>query len=261
MSAVFKTGIEPRLDETGLQRDFLRFEFKYILDLALRDKIESSIANFMHPDPIVASKPDQKYVVRSLYFDDPYYSSYYDKIDGLIHRAKFRLRTYTNNPTENCSTYLEIKGRQGQMVFKKRVPMLPETDQFIRQAGSDITQKIIDYAEPGYVRDRFRFDYLRKSIKPVMAIDYQRRPYHTRYSQDFRLTFDDSLYGLYTDSLYSNDTNKRSLLRGYTVMEIKFRAHIPAWFHSIIKSYELQRVSVSKVCAGINAWNLVPRLD
>ncbi|MDH3979541.1 MAG: polyphosphate polymerase domain-containing protein [Gammaproteobacteria bacterium] len=263
MSARIKPELTPVISSAAApQREFLRFEFKYILNQPLRDAIEGELGHFLQPDPVVVDKPERKYVVRSLYFDDPSYSCYYDKIDGLTHRAKFRLRTYTNDPQEACDAFLEIKGRHNQKVFKKRVPMLPGEDGLFTRHESDITRKLLRQAEPGHVRDRFHYDYLRKSIRPVMLIDYLRRPYVSRFSPDFRLTFDDNLHGMHTDNLYPDDrSRRRALLRGYTVMEVKFSSQIPPWFHRIIRSYQLKRVSVSKVCKGIDAWNLVPRLD
>ncbi len=248
---------------TGVQqREFLRFEFKYILRQSLREQIESQLAHFLQPDPVVADKPHQKYVVRSLYFDDPAFSCYYDKIDGLAHRAKFRLRTYTNDPGEPCDTFLEIKGRHDQKVFKKRVPLVNGNSALFAGHDRDIGGTILRHIEGGHVKDRFQFDCLRKSIRPVMLVDYLRRPYVSRFSPDFRLTFDDHLYGTSTDCLYPDDRRRRrALLRGYTVMEVKFTAHIPRWFHRIIRSYQLTRVSVSKVCRGIEAWKLAPRLE
>jgi hypothetical protein len=262
MSAQIKQGLTPVDGAAVQQREFLRFEFKYILRQSLRDEIENQLSHFLQPDPVVADRPDRKYVVRSLYFDDPAFSSYYDKIDGLTHRAKFRLRTYSNDPQEACDTFLEIKGRHNQKVFKKRVPMIPGEDSLFTGDDRNIAQKILRQAEHGHVRDRFQYECLRKSIRPVMLIDYLRRPYVSRFSHDFRITFDDHLHGMRSDNLYPDDRGRRrALLRGYTVMEVKFSTQIPPWFHRIIRSYQLERVSVSKVCAGIDAWNLTPRLE
>jgi hypothetical protein len=262
MSTLIRQGQAPQDSTVTRQREFLRFEFKYILRESLRDAVEEQLGHFLQPDPVVADKPDRKYVVRSLYFDDPAFSCYYDKIDGLAHRAKFRLRTYTRDPKELCDTFLEIKGRHNQKVFKKRVPMIPGKGEPFGSDDRDIAGKILRQAERGYVRDRFQFEHLRKTLRPVMLIDYRRRPYVSRFSPDFRLTFDDHLHGTCANNLYPDDRERRrALLRGYTVMEVKFSAQIPPWFHRIIRSFQLRRVSVSKVCKGIEAWNLTPRLE
>jgi hypothetical protein len=40
------------------------------------------------------------------------------------------------------------------------------------------------------------------------------------------------------------------------VLEIKFAHAVPAWFHAVVQSRELQRRSISKVCSAILALGL-----
>ena len=53
----------------------------------------------------------------------------------------------------------------------------------------------------------------------------------------------------------------RELMPGYTVVEVKFRYHVPSWFHRIIQSFELRRVSISKICRGIEVLELAENLS
>lgn len=242
--------------------DFLRFEFKYILREDVRDRIEKDLSHFMTPDPFVASLANHNYIVRSLYYDDPVFSSYYQKTDGALLREKFRLRTYTNNPEEACATFLEIKGRYNSMVFKHRAGFNSSAKSKAFADCACITNEIINSINDSTVADQFRFELTRKKIKPVMLIDYIRRPFFGKYDPKFRLTLDDRLHGTVTDQLFPSHLQKRrQLLPGYTVMEIKFENSIPLWFHRIIKNYDLQRTSFSKVCKGMEAWNLVTVTD
>ena len=78
-------------EATASPLHFARFEFKYILSAAKRQAVETDLLYFLEYDPFVANRPDHKYFVRSLYFDDPAYSSFHDKIDGLMSRYKFRV--------------------------------------------------------------------------------------------------------------------------------------------------------------------------
>ena len=241
---------------------FNRYEFKYILEPSLRAEIERELNFFMALDPYVAQKPNKKYTVRSLYFDNKSYTHYFDKVDGQLTRSKFRLRTYTRDPGEPCATFLEIKGRHNNIVFKHRTPIqLPEGGCFADQEGDTVT-RILNLAQPGDELERFRFELLRRFIEPVMLIDYRRRPYVSRLDPEFRVTFDEQLSGQATDQLFPDQsTFRRSVLLGKTVLEVKFRYHVPSWFHRIIQSYELNRVSISKICKGIEAFGLVPVLD
>ena len=239
---------------------FSRFEFKYVLAKALRDEVEAELQHFVELDPHVVGKPEDKYFVRSLYFDDPSYSAFYDKIDGTHTRSKFRVRTYTEDASAGVPQFLEVKGRYNNLVFKHRV--------FIDgNGGTDdrsqaLVERILSHAGKGRVRDQFEFEVHRKRIGPNVLVDYSRRPYISKYDPDFRLTFDEKLRGTATDSLFSRSIDSsRRMLRGYTVMEVKFRHHLPSWFHRLIQCYELRRVSVSKVCLATETLGLAVDLS
>ena len=238
------------------QLDFARFEFKYILPLDLRLELERELQFFVQYDPFVATRPDKKYFVRSLYFDDQKFSSFYEKTDGLHSRSKFRIRTYTEVKDNNVPIFLEIKGPHNNLVYKHRTQIL--------EKGHGITSPIMDFLKPSLgnpdakpVLKKFEFDYYRKSLVPVALIDYNRRPYVSKYDPEFRLTFDERIRATATNTLMPlNGYQSKNILCGYTVMEVKFRYRVPSWFHKIIQSYELNRVSVSKIVAGIKVLGL-----
>ena len=242
-----------------IQENFLRYEFKYILNDALKDAVESKLRHFMQLDPFVERFADKKYLVRSLYFDDPVYTFYYEKTDGLMHRQKFRIRTYSLNYDENVPIMLELKGRFNNFVYKNRTEIAHN-----KKIASDaflLTDNIIKQ-EDNNVLQQFTYDRYRKKIKPIMLIDYQRRAYQSKYDYEFRITFDGELYGTHTSKLFPKDTvKKRKLIDGYTIMEVKFRKHVPPWFHRIMIKYQLSRVSISKYCTGMEASNLIENLD
>ena len=95
---------------------FERYEFKYFLTKNLRTKIENDISKFMTIDQ--NAKINNKYFVRSLYFDDDFSTEYYNKTDGMKIRHKFRLRTYSSNQEAKTPIFLEIKGRNNQRTYK-----------------------------------------------------------------------------------------------------------------------------------------------
>jgi hypothetical protein len=237
-------------DRTKLH--FARFEFKYIMPTALRDEVEKELGYFLELDPFVSATPDRKYFVRSLYYDDPEYTCFFDKVEGLRSRSKFRLRTYTKDPSVDAPAFLEIKGRYNNLVFKHRVP-ITGGGEWRSDESSKLAQHILDNTKVGDpVRTQFEYELLRKQLQPVALIDYKRRPYVSKYDPEFRLTFDEQLQGIIATGLFpSSWARSRALLPGYTVIEVKFRYHMPSWFHRIIQAYELRRVSISKICRGM----------
>ncbi len=241
---------------------FARFEFKYILPQTLRQELESELRYFLEFDPYVESRPKHQYFVRSLYFDDPHHSCFFDKVDGLHTRSKFRVRTYTGDPQNGTQQFLEIKGRYNNLVLKHRTP-LNQTSLITDEYGDRLVSRLLRAVDPCEVRRKFEYDLFRKRLRAVALVDYVRRPYISRFDPEFRLTFDSELLGTQTKSLFPNGCARqaRRLLSGYTVMEIKFRRHIPSWFHRLIQAYELQRVSVSKICHAMEALGIAQDSD
>lgn len=240
---------------------FSRFEFKYVLPRDLRDEVESELSHFVALDPYVKKQKEQKYMVRSLYWDDEQLTAYNDKIDGLIHRSKFRLRTYTDDATAETARFLEIKGRHDSLVFKHRIPVdIGPGDAAV--SGADLSDLVIARTAESEVRNRFMLSVMKRRIKPYAVVDYLRRPYISRFDPEFRLTFDEQLRSVESDQLFPRNTDrKRRIAPGYTVMELKFRRHVPSWFHRIIQAYELRRRSFSKICAATVALGLVEDED
>ena len=239
---------------------FARFEFKYILSQKKREEIEQALKYFLQYDPFVAKQPDHKYVVRSLYFDDPEYTAFFDKIEGLHSRSKFRLRTYSAEyPNANSSIplFLEIKGRHNNLVFKHRTPVQRAGRDWAALRGDSLSQALLKLADKSTILDQFEYALYRKRLKPVALIDYKRRPYVSKYDASFRLTFDEQLSARNVDTLYpGSDSRPIKILAGYTILEVKFHHHMPAWFHRIIQTHEMTRVSVSKICRGMEVLGL-----
>ncbi len=239
---------------------FSRFEFKYVLRETLRNQIEAELQHFVELDPHVAGKAESKYFVRSLYFDDPSFCAFYDKIDGLHTRSKFRVRTYTEDSSGEVPQFLEVKGRYNNLVFKHRVPM--DGGAILLERGDALVEMVLSHAREGKVRDQFEFELHRKRLRPNVLVDYFRRPYISKYDPEFRLTFDEKLRSTATCGLFPRPIDRsRRMLRGYTVMEVKFRHHLPSWFHRLIQCYELRRQSVSKVCLGTETLELAVDLS
>ena len=68
---------------------FSRFEFKYIIKRSVSEAIQNEVKNFTKIDGYANNK--DKYLVRSLYFDNNLFSNFHDKGDGVKKRYKFRI--------------------------------------------------------------------------------------------------------------------------------------------------------------------------
>ncbi len=236
---------------------FARYEFKYVLSAPKRHEVEQDMRYFLEYDPFVADRPQHKYFVRSLYYDDPVYSAFHGKIDGLHSRSKFRIRTYTERQSESAPLFLELKGRHNNLVFKHRAPINMQGLDWATLKKNRLSDTLLERTDPSAVRDQFEYELLRKRLVPIALIDYLRRPYISKYDPSFRVTFDEGLMVTRCECLFPGSKYAaKNIMAGHTVLEVKFRHHLPSWFHRVIQTHELNRVSISKICSGMETLGL-----
>jgi hypothetical protein len=236
---------------------FSRYEFKYILNKKKADLIESESKYFMNYDENVDHKLDNRYFVRSLYFDNEFFSNFYEKVDGMKLRKKYRLRTYSKLFSDQNIIFLEMKGRINQHTYKMRTKINPKHLKFFYNKLK--YSKLIDLYKNNEVINNFVFDSYKKNIFPCVLIDYRRRPYINKTGLNFRLTFDSNILSSNTNKLHDNNNqfSWQECRAGYTVLEVKFERSITPWFHRIIQNYDLERLSVSKFVIGMEQSNRV----
>ncbi|MFT7624954.1 MAG: hypothetical protein ACI9WU_004145, partial [Myxococcota bacterium] len=110
-----------------------RFEHKYRLSGERARAIEARCRQWMGFDPHSAAQgPAARYVVRSLYFDTHNLAAYYDKLSGLLDRAKVRIRAYGPATGPGDAVFLELKQRADALVNKVRYRMPEELAQRAR---------------------------------------------------------------------------------------------------------------------------------
>jgi SPX domain protein involved in polyphosphate accumulation len=227
-----------------------RYEFKYLLPNNLANKIESEIKHFMKLDDFALNNPNNQYFVNSIYFEDDFNTGFNEKINGYRIRKKYRFRTYEHNEKKN-KIFLEVKGRNLERTYKKRVTIPKEYLVFFKTKKN--CMKLLDLFPNNEIIKNFVYDVLRKNLKPIIKIDYYRRPYVISNGLYFRLTFDNNLSSSKINKLeFTNKSEPNVLCKaGKTILELKFERSIPAWFHRIIQCYNLRRMSISKYVLGI----------
>jgi len=248
------------IERQGDIENFLRFEFKYLLNRDRATLIRNDIEQFMSYDGHIGRDGDQNYYVRSLYFDNVRRENFYEKIDGIKSRRKYRLRTYTSAPNAKVPIYLEEKNRLNNRVFKFRTQLAPESLAAL-ETGADILQQKEVYGD-NLLFDRFASRHLLRGERTVVMVDYFRRAFVSNYDVNFRVTLDSDIQAAPSKCLFGEMPNQRvSCMAGYTIMEIKFSRRVPSWFHRILQSYQLQRISISKYCKAMEACGLAVDLS
>jgi hypothetical protein len=235
--------------------DFARYEFKYLLSAAQCNEIENEVHHFMSFDGHVHPEFENRYIVRSLYFDNIEADCYYEKIDGIKSRRKFRIRTYGTEAAPELPIFLEEKGRHNNRTYKHRIP-IKLGDLEILQDPSRVMEILEIYPNVPLV-EAFVFDVIRRRENPVVLVDYLRRPYKSPYDTNFRVTFDSQLTAAVASELYPSAPVSTYLsTAGWTILEVKFFRRIPAWFHRILQAHGLSRISISKFCKGMETCGL-----
>ena len=231
-------------------QSFSRYEFKYLISNDLSNEIQREVKFFMDYDGYVNKDLENSYFVRSLYYDNIFHTSFYEKADGVRKRSKFRLRTYSRKKDNKTPIYLEEKGRNNQRTYKTRALVDLGHLDFFLDMNKDA--KLISLYDGNALIERFVFDSIKKRLNPVVLIDYIRRPYVNKYGLYFRLTFDSNIMSTPCDRLFAHKYNLSSFecRAGYTILEVKFDRSIPPWFHRVIQNYNLHRLSISKFVIG-----------
>ena len=183
---------------------FRRYEFKYLLNSKIANQIKDEAKKFMLIDSYAKKGEDQSYFVRSLYFDNDEYQNFYDKVDGIRSRKKFRLRTYEKKLSKNNLIFLEIKGRHLERTFKKRTQIQSNHLKFFYD-NRELPKLLSFYPNNDLVKD-FVFTYLKTKIRPKVLIDYTRQPFINKYGLYFRLTFDSNLFSNKSKELFINES-------------------------------------------------------
>jgi hypothetical protein len=236
--------------------NFGRFESKYIVTAAVRARLENAIERHMVLDSYCANMPGTCYDVRSIYFDDPLLSCYHQKIDGLLNRRKFRIRSYGADRTV---LFLEEKGRRNAFSYKRRIVIPPALHGAVLAA--DWRTLIEQMPDDSDVWSRFVSTGIRAHLRPAARVDYVRRAYVNNSGYRFRVTFDGELRAVQSGAIDDRGVRSRAVLAGRTIVEIKFESQIPVWFIRLVESNDLQRVSISKYCACAEALDLVAAAD
>jgi SPX domain protein involved in polyphosphate accumulation len=228
---------------------FSRYEFKYLIPRRLFSTIESEISLRMEKDR--HSKKNGSYFVRSHYFDGSNYCCYQEKMAGLCQRHKFRLRTYNPGTEFIPPVFLELKGRDEAIVYKHRL-VIPH-DHIAEKLNSGslaFATYVLSLSNINGAGRKFVFDVFRKRLSPSVVVDYERTAFENRSNPDFRATIDSNIIAFRADRNGKPIGPGFEICAAHSILELKFRYHLPKWMHGIIQFHNLRRISFSKFSQG-----------
>lgn len=219
----------------------LRYEKKYYISFSHYISMKAILSSLLVPDTNAGKNGD--YFIRSVYFDSLNNDNYYDKVLGIKHRKKLRVRVYD---LESEQMKLEIKEKDGDSLMKDTLivdrchynALLKHDYGFLLEDGSDMAMNFYSYLMRNYQR-------------PVITVDYEREAYIHPFS-NLRINFDKNIrvntydYDLFNPKLTMSPVSVEKLY----VLEIKFNDFMPDWLSEILSNIHTTNISYSKYCIG-----------
>ena len=214
-----------------------RHELKFIISKSISSILKQRLALAMDIDKNSVNL-DNTYFIRSLYFDDPYSSAYYEKLDGVLYRKKYRIRIYNNDPS---FIRLERKWKHNNLTSKDQIKISKELCEKILNNDLENIDLSTDLMNDFISEIKF------KNLKPSVIVDYQRLAY-TYPISEVRITFDENLKsGLYNYDLFDCDTNSYDIFSpDEVVLEVKYNDYLPEHISIILETVPMYRQAVSK---------------
>ena len=221
-----------------------RHELKFKISNSAAEILKQKLSLILGKDKN-AYYEDGSYLIKSLYFDDRDSSSYYEKMDGVLYRKKYRIRMYND-----VDTFIRLEKKMKHNNFTAKEQMLISKNIY----SKILDGKIDEIENPEGLLLEFITNYKNKGLVPSVIVEYHRTAF-TYPISDVRITFDSNIQS----SLYNYDLFNTSYPRyivdepGKQVLEVKFNEILPLHIANILNDIPACREAVSKfaICRSI----------
>ncbi len=188
---------------------------------------------------------DGSYLIKSLYFDDIESTSYYEKMDGVLYRKKYRIRIYNDD-----RSFIRLEKKMKHNNYTAKEQMLISEDIYCKI----LEGKLDKIDNPKGLLEEFIYDSKTKGLIPSIIVGYHRIAF-TYPVSDVRITFDSNIEsGLYNYDLFDSQMPTYNLdEKGKQVLEVKFNEVLPLHIANILNDIPSCREAVSKfaLCRSI----------
>lgn len=214
-----------------------RHEYKYIIDETQENILYALAQGILLRDSHV--QEDGMYTIRSLYFDDPYDSCFYENMNGTDPRSKFRIRYYNSDTTQ---IRLEKKSKQRGMTNKISCSLTREECLQLMQG-----QQITPTEEMPEVKAEILRQMQMRLLLPKVIVTYDRIPF-VYSAGNVRITFDKNITASKEISLFLDGNYRQRPIMAYSqsVLEVKWDELLPLHIQKILQLDTLQWSAFSK---------------
>ena len=211
-----------------------RHEFKYYINAWDRELLTRRLGTVMTRDPHTMA--DGRYVIRSLYFDNFTDTAYFEKVNGVNPRAKFRIRIYNG---DDSFISLEKKVKCGELTQKLQARITRE--EYEKIVSGDIGWMLNDGR--GVVAELYA-QMRGMNLRPKVLVEYTRTPFIYEPA-DVRVTLDcDIRTGIFSNNLF--DPCPCVPTESFDVLEVKYNEFLPDIIRYLINPVCRDRQSSSK---------------
>lgn len=213
-----------------------RYEYKFYINAHQKSLMANKLRNVCQHDPF--SDADGEYLISSLYFDDWNQTAFFDKVNGIRDRKKFRIRVYNYQPDV---IKLERKSKRGNIT--KKTHLLISREEYQQLVRGDVS--FLNQKDDRVAKD-FYYSYRMKNLAPRVVVEYRREAYIYEYG-DVRICFDTQLKaGAFQHDLFSNGQRIPVNPPHQIILEVKYTGYLPDVIRNLIQLNNLQWQSISK---------------
>ena len=221
-----------------------RHELKFKISNSAAEVLKQKLSLVMETDSNAYFK-DGSYLIKSLYFDVIDSKSYYEKMDGVLYRKKYRIRIYNDN-----EEFIRLEKKMKHNNFTAKEQMLISKDIY----SKILKGKVNEITDADGLLLEFINDIKTKGLIPSIIVIYHRKAF-TYPISDVRITFDSNIQsGLYNYDLFDTEHPVYTVdEKGKQVLEVKFNEVLPLHIANILNDIPSCREAVSKfaLCRSI----------
>ena len=211
-------------------------EIKFLVSHDTAERLRHRARALLAPDPWASGSHADQYTTTTLYFDTEKYAVF--NRQGSFRRAKYRIRRYGASD----AVFLERKLRTSELLSKRRTLVRLDELAFLTT----------DVADEFWSGRWFHQRLLMRRLRAVTQVTYDRtaRVAMTDYGV-IRLTIDEGLKALPVEAAAFAPDGPATPLPVEAIVEMKYRADMPAVFKRLAEEFDLHAERVSKYRLGV----------
>lgn len=224
-------------------KDHYRHEFKFLISPNAAQLLKLRLPYLMERDPHAGQ--EGQYTIRSLYFDDPNFTAFREKVDGVDNRTKYRIRCY-NGDTSHCR--LERKEKKGNLTRKTGQSITPRD---VLALQNRTFSGCPDH--PQGLCEELRMLCFSAGLKPMVLVDYDRTPFVCA-DGNTRITLDENLRTRpYCTDLFDSCQSMIPVLdANEVILEVKFDDYLPGYLRDALADIPKTTLAISKFAMCLN---------